>query len=117
LRKKKLIEATATKLAPYFQQQLQTLRDHRIVGEVRGIGMLGAVELVRDKHSRQRLAPDAAGAVYCRNQANSGGLMVRQTGDAMITAPPLICNRKEIDNLVEMLARALDQTAEYFGIH
>jgi len=117
LRKKKIIEGTASKLAPYFKERLQTLRDHRIVGEVRNLGMLGAVELVRDKHSRKRLAPDAAGAVYCRNQANRGGLMVRQTGDSMITAPPLICNRKEIDTLVDMLAKALDQTAEHYGIH
>jgi len=117
LRKKKIIEGTASKLAPYFRERLHTLRDHRIVGEVRSLGMLGAVELVRDKHSRERLAPDAAGAVYCRNQANSGGLMVRQTGDAMITAPPLICNRKEIDTLVDMLAKALDQTAKHYGIH
>ena len=117
LRKKKIIEGTASKLAPYFKERLQTLRDHRIVGEVRSLGMLGAVELVRDKHSRERLAPDAAGAVYCRNQANRGGLMVRQTGDAMITAPPLICNRKEIDTLVDMLAKALDETAAHFGIH
>jgi putrescine---pyruvate transaminase len=117
LRKKKIVEGAASKLASYFQERLQTLRDHRIVGEVRGLGMLGAVELVRDKHSRERLAPHAAGAVYCRNQANSNGLMVRQTGDAMITAPPLICNRKEIDTLVELLATALDQTAEHFGIY
>ena len=117
LRKKKIVEATANNLAPYFQQRLQTLRDHPIVGEVRGVGMLGAVELVRDKHSRMRLAPDAEGAVYCRNQANAAGLMVRQTGDAMITAPPLICNHKEIDNLVAMLATALDQTAAHYGIH
>ncbi len=114
LRKKKIVEAA---VAPYFQERLQTLRDHRIVGEVRGIGMLGALELVRDKHSRERLAPESAGAVYCRNQANAGGLMVRQTGDAMIMAPPLICNRREIDNLVNMLARALDETARHYGIH
>jgi putrescine aminotransferase len=117
LRKNRIIEGTASTIAPYFQERLQTLRDHRIVGEVRGLGMLGAVELVRDKHSRQRLAPDTAGAVYCRNRANSGGLMVRQTGDAMIMAPPLICKRKEIDTLVEMLARALDETAAHFGIY
>jgi putrescine aminotransferase len=116
LRKKKIIEGTATRLAPHFQERLQTLRDHPIVGEVRGLGMLGAVELVRDKQSRQRLAPDSAGAVYCRNQANAVGLMVRQTGDTVITAPPLICNRKEIDNLVDMLGKALDQTAEYYNI-
>lgn len=117
LRKKNIVEATASKLAPYFQERLQTLRDHRIVGEVRGVGMLGAVELVRDKHSRERLAPDAAGAVYCRNQAIATGLMVRQTGDSMIIAPPLICNHREIDNLVSMLAIALDVTAEYYGVH
>ena len=87
------------------------------MGEVRGLGMLGAVELVRDKHSRERLAPDAFGAVFCRNQANAGGLMVRQTGDAMIMAPPLICNHQEIDSLLEMLVKALDQTADHFGIH
>lgn len=117
LRKKKIVEATAITLAPYFQERLQTLRDHRIVGEVRGLGMLGAVELVRDKHSRGRLAPDAEGAVYCREKANAAGLMVRQTGDAMITAPPLICNRKEIDNLVTMLGQALDQTADRYGVY
>jgi putrescine aminotransferase len=117
LRKKKVVETTASKLAPYFQERLQSLRDHRIVGEVRGVGMLGAVELVRDKHTRERLAPDAAAAVYCRNQAIATGLMVRQTGDAMITAPPLICNRGEIDNLVNMLATALDLTAEHYGVY
>lgn len=117
MRKKKIVETTAGKLAPYFQERLQSLREHRIVGEVRSLGMLGAMELVRDKHSRQRLAPDAEGAVYCRNQANAAGLMVRQTGDAMITAPPLICNRREIDALVNLLARALDETAAHFGIH
>jgi putrescine aminotransferase len=116
LREEKIIEATANKLAPYFQERLQTLRDHPIVGEVRGLGMLGALELVRDKHSRERLAADSAGAVYCRNQANAFGLMMRQTGDAMITAPPLICNRKEIDDLVDMLGQALDQTAEHYNI-
>jgi len=115
LRKKKIIEATANKLAPYFQERLHSLAAHPIVGEVRTLGMVGAVELVRDKQSRERLAPDAAAAVFCRNQANAEGLMVRQTGDAMITAPPLICNRREIDNLVNMLGRALDHTAMEYG--
>jgi putrescine aminotransferase len=42
--------------------------------------------------------------------------MVRQTGDAMITAPPLICSEAEIDTLVARLAVALDQTAAHFGV-
>jgi putrescine aminotransferase len=116
LSEQSVVEHTAKELAPYFQERLRTLREHRIVGEVRGLGMLGAVELVRDKHSRIRLAPDSEAAVYCRNAANSAGLMVRQTGDAMITAPPLICSRQEIDDLVSMLAKALDQTAGHYGV-
>ena len=56
------------------------------------------------------------GAVYCRNMANAAGLMVRQTGDAMITAPPLVCSIDEIDILVDMLGEALDTTASHYGI-
>ena len=78
--------------------------------------MFAAVELVKDKASRERLAPDSAAAVFCRNSANENGLMVRQTGDAMITAPPLICNREEIDTLADKLLQALDATAEHYGI-
>ena len=116
LRETGVIETAASDVGPYLQQRLRQLEDHRIVGEVRGRGMFAAVELVRDKQSRERLAPDAEAAQYCRNMANAGGLMVRQTGDAMITAPPLICSREEIDRLVTLLATALDQTADHYGV-
>lgn len=116
LERTKVIEHAATELAPHFQGRLQELADHPIVGEVRGLGMFAALELVRDKHSRERLAPESAGAVFCRDWANEHGLMVRQTGDAMITAPPLVSSREELDVLVNTLADALDATASEFGI-
>jgi putrescine---pyruvate transaminase len=111
-----LIETAATQVAPYFQARLNELADHRIVGQVRGEGMFAAIELVSDKGSRAKLAPESAGAVYCRDQANEAGLMVRQTGNAMITAPPLVCNTQEIDILVDTLVQALDKTADHYGI-
>ena len=111
-----IIESAANELAPHFQSRLRELQDHRIVGEVRGRGMFAAVELVADKSSRERLAPESEGAVFCRNTANDLGLMVRQTGDAMITAPPLVCDTSEIDFLVDKLGEALDRTAEHYGI-
>ena len=116
LRDSDVIRTSGQEIAPYFQQRLRTLRDHRIVGEVRGRGMFAALELVRDKGSRERLAPQSEGAVFCRETTNEGGLMVRQTGDAMIMAPPLICNKQEIDALVDMLAVALDKTADHYGV-
>ncbi len=116
LREGKIIETAAADVAPYFQARLRELTAHPIVGEVRGLGMFAAVELVRDKASRERLAPEAAAAVHCRNTCNDIGLMVRQTGDAMIMAPPLICNKDEIDSLIEMLSEALDKTALHYGV-
>ena len=116
LRESNIIQSSAQDIAPYFQDRLRELEDHCIVGEVRGRGMFAAVELVRDKSSRERLAPDSESAVFCRDTANAGGLMVRQTGDAMIMAPPLISNRSEIDSLVEMLGVALDKTADHYGV-
>ena len=103
-------------LAPYFQTQLRTLTDHPIVGQVRTKGLFAAVELVRDKQSRERLAASSAGAVFCRDQAISNGLMVRQTGDAMIMSPPFVTELGEVDQLIETLLQALDSTAQHYGI-
>jgi len=90
--------------------------DHLIVGQVRAKGLVAAVELVRDKGSRERLAPDSAAAVYCRDRAIEHGLMVRQTGDAMIMSPPLVTTTHEADTLVSKLETALDQTAKFYGL-
>jgi len=112
-----IIQRAATEVAPYFQRRLRELEQHPIVGEVRGLGMFAAVELVRDKGSRERLAPDYQAAVYCRDRANSNGLMVRQTADAMIMAPPLIIDHGEIDILLDKLHQAIDETAAHYGVN
>ncbi len=114
LRESNVIENAANTLAPHLQSRLKELEEHPIVGQVRGRGMFAAIELVRDKSTRERLAPKNEAAVFCRNTANEIGLMVRQTGDAMIMAPPLVSSTDELDALVEMLGRALDLTASHF---
>lgn len=116
LRDRQVIEHAADTLAPHFQGGLQQLAAHPIVGEVRGEGMFAAIELVRDKNSRERLAPENEGALFCRNSAVAGGLMVRQNGDAMIMAPPLVAGIDELDILLHRLSAALDATAAHYGI-
>jgi putrescine aminotransferase len=116
IRETNVIEEAATTLAPRLQDGLQQFVDHPIVGQVRGRGMFAAVELVRDKSTRERLAPNSAAAVFCRDTANNLGLMVRQTGDAMIMAPPLVCEPEHIDMLLDRLGQALDATAKHFGV-
>lgn len=86
------------------------------MGQVRAKGLVAAVELVKDKSSRERLAPESGGAVFCRDQAIGDGLMVRQTGDAMIMSPPFVTTLEEIDTLVEKLVIALDKTAAHYSV-
>jgi len=107
----------ATDIAPYWAEKFAELNDHPIVGEARTLGMLGALELVRDKPSRGRLEEDGKAAVFCRDSAIGNGLMVRAVRDAIISAPPLICTCKDIDVLVDRLTRALDATASHYGIN
>ncbi|MEH6591392.1 MAG: aspartate aminotransferase family protein [Halioglobus sp.] len=111
-----IIETAKTSIGPHLQNRLAQLVDHPVVGEVRGMGMFAAVELVKDKSSRERLAPESGGAVFCRDNAVSNGLMVRATGDAMIMAPPLVCSIAEIDTLVDTFTEALDATAAHYGV-
>ncbi len=111
-----IVETAKTSIGPHLQSRLAALSDHPIVGEVRGRGMFAAVELVKNKSSRERLAPESAGAVVCRDAAVASGLMVRATGDAMIMAPPLVCSIEEIDTLVDKFSAALDKTAEHYEI-
>jgi putrescine aminotransferase len=116
LQEENIVERAAEHLAPYFQGKLAELAEHPIVGQVRGRGCFAAIELVRNKETRERLAAESESAVFCRNTANNLGLMVRQTGNAMIMSPPLICEHEHIDYLIEKLTAALDATAHHYGV-
>ena len=111
-----ICENVATEIGPYLGERARELAEHPIVGEVRTTGMLAAFELVKDKNSREKLAPDGGGGAHCRDAAIHNNLMVRAVGDSIITAPPLICSRDEIDMLIDRLTRALDHTAAEFGV-
>ena len=111
-----ILELSSNELAPYFSQALESLVDHPVVGQVRSKGLVAAVELVKDKGSRERLAPESAGAVYTRDRAIENGLMVRQTGDAMIMSPPFVTSTEEVDALLSKLTSALDKTAAFYNV-
>ena len=95
---------------PHFQERLLQLGSHPLVGEARGMGLIGAVELVQDKPSKKPFdAPVAAGALGAET-ALENGLIVRAAGDALAICPPLIIETKQIDQLFDRLAATLDQT-------
>jgi len=112
-----ILEQVRQDTAHHWRNRWGSLIDHPIVGEARTQGLFGALELVRDKASRQRIDADHRAAVHCRNAAIDNGLMVRQVGDAIISAPPLIISREEIDLLIDRLSIALDTTARHYGLN
>jgi putrescine aminotransferase len=109
LREERIVERVKAETAPYLQKRLRELSDHPLVGEVRGVGLLGAIELVKDKATRERYTGKGAGMI-CRTFCFNNGLIMRAVGDTMIIAPPLVISFAEIDELVEKARKCLDLT-------
>ncbi len=97
-----------------FQTRLKALGAHPLVGEARGLGLIGGVELVADKASKRSF--DAKHAVGARTVhfAEQEGLLVRSViGDVLTLSPPLVISAVEIDELFNRLGRALDKTLDW----
>ncbi len=112
LEREGIIETVAVDTGPYLQECWRSLADHPLVGEVRGLGFLGALELVADRESLAPFAHPGAAGLACREASFESGLVMRAVADTMIIAPPLILTRSQIDELVEKARRALDRTLE-----
>ena len=95
----------------YLQGRLQELADHPLVGEVRGIGLLGAIELVQDKKRGEFFSPQGEVGTRCRDHCFQNGLVMRAVRDTMIISPPLIFTPAHVDELMEKARLALDLTA------
>jgi len=104
-----LVERVKNDTGPYFAQALgERIADHPLVGEVRSFGLMGAIEIVKDKATKERFSPSGSAAVVVRDHAIDNGLMMRATGDTMILSPPLIWTRDTIDMACERIRKALD---------
>jgi 4-aminobutyrate---pyruvate transaminase len=107
------IIAGAAAKAPQFQARLKALGDHQLVGEARGVGLVGALELVADKPSRKAFPPKAGLGAKAARFAEEEGLILRAVGDALTFCPPLIIAPDEIDDLFDRAARTLDRAHGY----
>jgi len=87
-------------ISPYFQHKLKTLEDHPLVGQIRGLGMLGAIELIKDKQKRTRYPQTLEVGMMCRNNCFNNNLVMRAVGDTMILSPALVISHEEIDELI-----------------
>jgi 4-aminobutyrate--pyruvate transaminase len=109
----KIIETARTRM-PQFQRRLMALGDHPLVGEARGMGMVGAIELTSDKRAKKPLDPKRGVGAQVVAHAQNEGLIVRFIGgDVISLCPPMIIQPAEIDELFDKLTRALDKTLDW----
>jgi putrescine aminotransferase len=111
MQKQKLVERVKTEIGPYLQRRLhETFDDHPIVGEVRGVGLLAAIELTPNKKARS-FFPDVGNVgTLCRNYCFNSGLISRAIRDTMVLAPPFIVSEDEIEEIIAKLKAAIDHT-------
>ena len=105
-----LIERTREDTGPYLAKAMATLADHPLVGEVRTLGLIGAIEIVSEKGTNHRFggAEGTAGPLL-RDACIRNGLMVRGIRDSLVFCPPLIISHAEIDQMVEILRKSLNE--------
>ena len=105
------IVAQVRRTGPRLQAAIRSHAGHPLIGEARGIGLIGAVELVRDKATRQSFDPKAGVAAHLVRRAQHHGAILRNMpGDIVAFSPPLIISEREIDELMGCFAKALDET-------
>jgi 4-aminobutyrate--pyruvate transaminase len=106
------IVARAKRLGPVLQSSLARLKAHPLVGDVRGVGLILGMELMRD--GERRIPFDSALNVGTRVDAaaQQHGLLLRVVGDRLVFAPPLVIEASEIEDISARLERALDDVAD-----
>ena len=116
LEEEKVVETVRDDTGPYLAKRLGALTEHPLVGEVRSVGFFGAIELVSNKKTRERFDDRLKVGETYNNHCIELGLAMREIGDAILFAPPLVMTHEQIDEMADIAARALDVTAEELGV-
>ena len=105
------IVGAVRRVGPRMQAGIRSYADHPLVGDVRGVGLIGAVEVVRDKATKQSFDPKAGVAAYLVRRAQHHGAILRNMpGDIVAFSPPLIISESEIDEMMACFGKALHDT-------
>jgi putrescine aminotransferase len=112
LQREGLVERVKNDIGPYLQKGWQTLSEHPLVGETRMIGLMGALEIVKNKDTLERFPEKQGVGTICRDYLVNNGLVMRAVGDTIVVAPPFVLSFDEADELIEKAWKCLDLTHE-----
>jgi putrescine aminotransferase len=109
-RREHIVDYVREQAAPYLAVRWAELIGHPLVGEARSVGLLAAIELVKDKQTRRFFEPRGEVGQHMRDCCTRNGLVMRATRDTLFVAPPLVISQSEIDELLSKVVRSLDET-------
>ena len=103
------------RVSPALQDGLRAFSDHPLVGHVRGVGLMAALELVADKKTKRSFDPAFKVKEFLRLRAQEHGLIIRSalSGDSVSFSPPLIISKDEIGEMMQRFSQALDDTTRW----
>ena len=111
LRDEGIVDRVRNDTGPYLQKKWQdAFADHPHLDDVRGVGFLAAFTWVKDKSRRELFANPGEIGTICRDIFFKNNLIMRAVGDSMVSAPPLVMTRTEIDEMIALAVRCVDQT-------
>jgi putrescine aminotransferase len=110
LKRERLIERVRDDIGPYLRKGWMKLAEHPLVGEARMVGLIGALELVRDKETLERFPEKKGVGTICRDILVNNGLVMRAVGDTIVAAPPFVLSHAEADEMLDKAWRCLDLT-------
>jgi putrescine aminotransferase len=105
-----LVEASSRQGEKLRAALRERLGDHPLVGEIRGVGLVGAIELTADKRTQAFFPEEADVGMRCRNHCFRNDFIMRAVRDTMIFAPPFIIDDEQIEEFVSRAAHAIDLT-------
>jgi adenosylmethionine-8-amino-7-oxononanoate aminotransferase len=115
IERENLVENSA-EVGAYLLEGLRSLSDHPSVGDVRGLGLMCAIEFVRDKKTKERFEEKEGYASRVMAYAMEQGLILRQVEDIIEFCPPLIITKAEVDEMIKITEAAVSQTEKEFGL-
>ena len=107
-----MIENVKKNIAPYLQKRMREFKNHPLVGEVRGEGLLVGVELVKNKEKKELFDPVGKVGNICKDHCINNNLIMRAVRDGMMCSPPLTVSKDDIDICVERFQASLDATLD-----
>ena len=115
MQEEKLVERAA-ETGKYLKAELEKLYNYKIVSEIRGLGMLWAIEMMADAETKTKLNPKFGVGDFIRDWCWENGMILRNNGDTLVIAPPLVITKEEIDLMLGRINQAIQAAMKHFGL-